>query len=419
MGTASTLRVAGTLPVVRTAVSVVASPASLGAKPRPPTQSTVPHDAMESLLQLADIRVHRPGEESTARPWDLLLVNERLPDRVRDQGLVGLGDAYVEGWWNCEALDEFFERALRADLPARLANQPRVVLEYLNQKIRNLQNRPHARANVERHYNLGNDVFQATLDPYMQYTCGYWKTAQSLEQAQLDKLDLICRKLGLQPGMTVLDLGSGWGGFARFAAERYGVSVVGVTLSIEQKKFAESFCKGLPVEFRLHDYRETQGTYDRVTSIGMFEHVGPKNYRAAMRVVHRCLAEDGLALLQFFATRDSFPNRTHSEMGWINKHIFPGLVVPSLKQIGDAIDHLLVLEDLHNFGADYDPTLMAWAENFKRHWPEIATRYDHAFYRMWMYYLLSCAGAFRARAYQLWQIVLSRRGVRGGYNSIR
>ena len=388
----------------------------------PPAESPPPPpppDHPDRLLAPADIRVIRPGEEPHARPWDAAIYDQRLPRRVRREGLVGLGDAYVQKWWDCAALDQLFDRPLRAALPARLARPPRVVLDRLDQTIRNLQNRPHARSNVERHYNLGNDVFQATLDPYMQYTCGYWKTAKSLNQAQEDKLDLVCRKLALRPGMTLLDLGSGWGGLARFAAERYGVRVVGVTLSIEQKAFAENLTRGLPVEFRLHDYRDTQGRYDRITSIGMFEHVGPKNYCAAMRVVHRCLKADGLALIQFFATRDSFPNRTHSEVAWINKHIFPGLVVPSLKQIGAALDTLLVLEDLHNFGAHYDPTLMAWAANFRRNWPDLAPKYGEAFFRTWMYYLLSCAGAFRAREYQLWQLVLSPHGVPGGYESIR
>jgi cyclopropane-fatty-acyl-phospholipid synthase len=376
-------------------------------------------DRLEAMLARADIRVLRPPRHAAARAWDVRLHDERLAPRVQREGLVGLGDAYVDGWWECTALDELFDRALSADLPASLASHPRVVLEYLNHRLRNLQNRPHARSNVHEHYDMGNDVFRATLDPYMQYTCGYWKDAADLNQAQINKLDLTCRKIGIGPGMTVRDLGCGGGGFARFAAERFGARVTGVTLSTEQLGYAREFCRNLPVEFRLHDYRDTRGTFDRVVSIGMFEHVGPKNYRTAMRVVHRCLKDDGLALIHFFATRDSFPNRTHSEVAWINKHIFPGLVVPSLKQIGDAIDGLFVLEDLHNFGADYDPTLMAWGANFERNWPSISATYGDRFYRMWRYYLYSCAGAFRAREYQLWQLVLSKHGVRGGYASIR
>lgn len=387
------------------------------APPQSAGSSGAATDAMTRLLALADIAV--VSEVSTARPWDVRVCDQRLGARLRREGLVGLGDAYVDGWWDCEALDQFFDRALGAELPAHLSAHPRVVADWLSQKLRNLQDRRHARSNVEKHYNLGNDVFEAMLDPSMQYTCGYWRTAADLDQAQEDKLDLICRKLGLRRGMTLLDLGCGWGGLARFAAERYGVSVVGVNLSTEQINYARDRCRGLPVEFRLHDYRDTRGTFDRVASIGMFEHVGPKNHRAAMRVVHRCLADDGLALVHFIATRDSFPNRTHSEVAWIAKHIFPGLVLPSLGQIGGAIDHLMVLEDLHNFGAHYDPTLMAWVAKFDRSWPTIRDKYGERFYRTWRYYLLSAAGAFRARAYQVWQLVLSKHGVRGGYESIR
>ena len=368
---------------------------------------------LEAILRTAGVVLNG------SMPCDPCVHDERLETRVRKEGLVGLGDAYVDGWWDCPAVDQFFAKALRADLPQHLRLHPRVVSDWLRQRVFNLQTRGGARRNVEQHYNLGNDVFTAMLDPYLQYTCGYWKSATDLNNAQVDKLDLVCRKLGLRPGMTVLDLGCGWGGFARFAAERFGVRVVGITLSTEQAGFARDLCEGCDAEFRLQDYREVRGEFDRVTSIGMFEHVGPKNYREAMQVIRKCLKPDGLCLLHFFASRDSFPNRRRSEVMWINKHVFPGLVVPSLKQIGAAVDGLMVVEDLHNFGADYDPTLMAWAENFRRNWPRIAAKYGERFYRMWTYYLLSCAGAFRARRYQLWQVLLSPEGVVGGYQPAR
>ncbi len=370
--------------------------------------------SFEKALESAGIRIVPIA--GNARPHDLITSEKETVEReVRARGLVGLGDLFVRGVWRSRSVDQFFDRALRADLPQRLATHPRVILNHFRQKVFNFQNRPHARSNVERHYNLGNDVFEATLDSYMQYTCGYWKKAETLELAQRRKLELVCRKLGLEPGMMVLDLGCGWGGFARYAAEEFGAQVVGVTLSVEQKKFAENLCRGKLAEFRLQDFRDVRGQFDRVVSIGMFEHVGPKNLRAAVQVIHRCLKDDGLALLQFFASRDSFPNRNHSEVMWINENIFPGLVVPSLKQIGAAIDGYFVLEDLHNFGAHYDKTLLAWALNFHNHWPNLQPKYDAAFYRTWMYYLLSCAGAFRAREYQLWQLVLSKNGVPGGY----
>jgi cyclopropane-fatty-acyl-phospholipid synthase len=299
-----------------------------------------------------------------------------------------------------------------------------VVLAFLGHVLVNQQTRRRARRNVEEHYDLGSDVFEGMLDPYMQYTCGYWKTATTLDQAQIDKLDLICRKLDLRPGMTVLDLGCGWGGLARFAAERYGVRVTGVTLSADQVGWAErrgtiGSAAGGSVEFRLTDYREVAGEFDRVTMVGMLEHVGPKNHRTAMRVVRDRLKPDGLALVHTIAARDSFPNLDHSELAWINKRIFPGGVLPSLKQVGRAVDGLLVIEDLHNFGAHYDPTLMAWTANFERSWAALRGKYGERFFRMWRYYLLACAGGFRARDYQLWQMVLSPNGVRGGYECVR
>jgi cyclopropane-fatty-acyl-phospholipid synthase len=356
------------------------------------------------------------------RPWDIRIHNDRLLARVRAHGLPGLGDAYVDGWWDCDALDELFFRALHADLPRHLQANRDVIGTYISEKLLNLQSKPRASRNIKRHYNLGNDVFQATLDPLMLYTCGYWKDAKDLDAAQVAKLDLVCRKIGLQKGMRVLDLGCGWGGFARFAAERYGARVVGVSLSEEQLKFAGNLCKGFPVEFRLMDYRDVHDRFDRVVSLGMLEHIGPKNHRTYMQVVDRNLADDGLCLLQFFASRDSFPNLHCNEVIWIVRHIFPGLVVPSLAQVGAAIERLFVLEDLHNFGSDYHPTLLAWTANFERNWaaqPALRDRYGERFFRMWRYYMLSAAGAFRARKYQLWQLVLSKRGVPGGYESVR
>lgn len=383
------------------------------AAPSAAPRTAAPRARFEQALTLADIKVNGP------RPWDLQVHDERLFARVRSHGLTGLGDAYIDGWWDCDALDQMFSRALVADLPRLLKFNPDAVGTYLKESLLNLQSKPRAARNIERHYNLGNDLFQATLDPLMLYTCGYWKDAATLDQAQINKLDLACRKLGLKPGMRVLDLGCGWAGFGKYAAAQYGVSVVGVTLSDEQVKFGREVCRGLPVDLRLMDYRDLDERFDRVVSLGMVEHIGPKNYRTYMRVIDRVLNDGGLALLQFIASRDSFPNLHRSELNWITRHIFPGGVLPSLAQFGKAIDNLFVVEDLHNFGAHYEPTLLAWAANFERNWEGIKDKYGPQFYRMWRYYLLSCAGVFRARRYQLWQIVLSKNGVPGGYESVR
>lgn len=354
-----------------------------------------------------------------AREWDMRVLDEALFARVARRGLLGLGDAYVDGWWECDALDQFFDRCLRARLPEHFRRHPLVTVDCVCQRLVNLQGRTRARRNGEYHYDLGNDLFAAMLDRRMTYTCAYWDGAADLDTAQENKLDLVCRKIGLRPGDRVLDLGCGWGAFAIYAAERYGAEVVGVTVSGEQAELAYRRAQGLPVEIRLQDYREVDEPFDHVVSLGMFEHVGPKNHRSFMEVVARCLKPGGLCLLQTFATCESFPNTTRSEVMWITRRIFPGLVVPSLAQIGRALDGYFVTEDLHNFGVDYDPTLMAWCARFERAWPRLRARYGDRFYRLWRYYLLSAAGGFRSRRYQLWQLVLSKEGVRGGYRPAR
>ncbi len=348
-------------------------------------------------------------------PWDVRVHDDRLYRRILLHGPVGLGDAYVEGWWDCDALDQLFDRALRAGLPARLRFTPPVLRACLGEWLLNRQSRTRAGHSARAHYDLGNDLFAAMLGPRLVYSCAVWENAATLDQAQEAKLELICRKLDLRPGLTLLDIGCGWGALARYAAERFGCSVVGITLSPEQAALARDRCRGQPVQILLQDYREVRGRFDRVVSVGMFEHVGPKNYRAFMRVLRRGLADDGLSLLHFIATQRSWPNLGDPELLWVKKHIFPGGAIPSMKQVAAAAEGLFVYEDLQNLGPHYDPTLMAWFANFDRAWPALRPRYGDGFYRLWKYYLLSAAGVFRSRKYQVWQIVLSPRGVRGGY----
>lgn len=371
-------------------------------------RSSTLRNKIEALLAQADIVLD--GE----RPWDMRVHNEAVFDRIVAHGSLGLGESYMEGWWECERLDQFFERALAARLDTQLHS-----LEYLMAAVKailiNQQTRGRALEVAQRHYDLGNDFYQRMLDPRMQYTCAYWRTANTLAEAQEAKLELICRKLNLRAGEQVLELGCGWGGFARYAAETRGVRVVAYNISEQQVAYARQYCQGLPVEIHLADYRDVTGEYDKVAAIGLMEHIGYKNYAAFIRLVADCLKPGGLFLLH---TIGSNVSRTHSDP-WISRYIFPNSMLPSVKQIGAAIDGKLVMEDWHNFGPDYDRTLMAWHENFERHWPEFAERYGDQFYRMWRYYLLSCAGAFRARTIQLWQVVLSKGGVPGGYQSVR
>ncbi len=352
-------------------------------------------------------------------PWDIQIKDPRLFRRVALGGFPGFVDAHVDGWWECDAIDALYDRCLRAELPAKLWFNLPTLTGWARQKLFNLQSVRRAFRNASAHYNLGNDLFRAMLDSRLTYSCGYWEGAESLEQAQEAKLELVCRKLGLEPGMRVLDIGSGWGSFVRYAAERYGCEVTGITVSGEQVKYSHEICRGLPVEIRLQDYRDIDEPFDRIVSIGMFEHVGQKNHRAFMRAVHRCLKPDGLCLLHFFATQRSWPNLRDTEAVWVTRNIFPGLVVPTLGQAGAAAEGLMVIEDLHNFGQYYDPTLLAWFENFDRNWPTLREKYGDRFYRMWRHYLLCCAGAFRSRKYQVWQIVLSPKGVVGGYRPVR
>ncbi len=327
---------------------------------------------------------------------------------------MGLGEAYMDGWWDCPALDQFSDRIFTAKLNEKVSNDWRFIVRMIQFRMMNRQSPVHAYEVAERHYDIGNDLYRAMLDPTMTYSCGYWKNATNLAEAQEHKLDLICRKIGLQSGHTVLDIGCGWGGFARFAAEHYGATVTGITVSKEQAVLAKERCKGMPVDIVLEDYRELQGQYDRVVSVGMFEHVGDKNYETYMNVVHRCLKEDGLFLLHTIG--NAFASAVDP---WTERYIFPNSMLPAISQIALASERKFVMEDWHNFGADYDKTLMAWFHNFDHAWPNLKEAYGDRFYRMWTFYLLMCAGIFRARSSQLWQIVLSKNGVRGGYESVR
>ncbi len=348
-------------------------------------------------------------------PWDPQIKNPKLYDRIKAEGSLGLGEAYMDGWWECAKLDEFFHRILSTNIYDRLGLSLPVVAGFIKAKLFNMQAVSRAFQVGEKHYDTGNDLFVEMLGPSMTYSCGYFKDTTDLTEAEDAKLDLICKKLNLQPGQRVLDIGCGWGSFARHAAKNYGAKVIGVTVSKEQKKLAEELCAGLDVEFRLQDYRDVNEKFDHIVSIGMIEHVGSKNYRTYMEVAKRCLKEDGLFLLHTIGSLKSGSNTDP----WIEKYIFPNGSLPSLKQLTTATEGLFVIEDVHNFGAYYDKTLLAWYDNFLKAWPELSKSYDERFYRMWCYYLLCCAGAFRARSIQLWQIALSPKGVKGVYKSIR
>jgi cyclopropane-fatty-acyl-phospholipid synthase len=344
------------------------------------------------------------------RPQDIQVHDPHFYARVLAQGSLGLGESYMDGWWDASQLDAFLLQLIRAHLDERVYGLGEI-RDALLAKIFNQQQGERSYEVGRRHYDLGNDLYHAMLGRRLVYSCGYWAQATTLDAAQEAKLDLICRKLRLQPGQRVLDIGCGWGEALKFAAERYGVSGVGVTISQEQAEYARELCHGLPIEIRLQDYHELDERFDAIMSIGMFEHVGVKNYRAYFDVARRCLSVDGLFLLHTIGTNIS-RNRTDA---WIAKYIFPNSMLPSVQQIAQASEGRFVMEDWHNFGADYDRTLQAWRSNVEAAWDRLDARYDERFRRMWRFYLAVSMASFRCRHAQLWQILLSPDGVAGGY----
>lgn len=358
---------------------------------------------VEELLAEADIRLN--GE----RPWDMQVHNDQLYGRLLKEGTLGLGESYMDGWWEAEELDEFFRRGFEAGLQYRapIPRSPSLLWFYVKSFLFNRQKKGRSYKVGERHYDTGNDLFEVMLDERMTYTCGYWiDGAETLDEAQERKLEVVCRSLGLERGHRVLDIGCGWGSFARFAAERCGAEVVGVTVSREQAEEARGRCEGLPVEIRLQDYRDVDEPFDRVVSLGMFEHVGHKNYRTYFNVVDRCLADDGVFVLHTIGANSSRYNTDP----WIEKYIFPNSMIPSMRQIASAMEGTFGVEEWKNYGPHYDRTLMAWYHNFREGWEELEENYSERFYRMWEYYLLASAGSFRARRNNQWHIVLTKRG---------
>ncbi|MBW8074275.1 MULTISPECIES: cyclopropane fatty acyl phospholipid synthase [Metallibacterium] len=365
---------------------------------------TALRERAERLLALADIRINGPD------PTDPVIQDERTYARAFAHGSLGFGEAYMDGWWDVQDLAGMLTRILKAQLDEHLHTLDAVV-SHLRARWLNRQRGRRAWEIGKRHYDTGNALFEAMLGKRLVYSCGYWANADNLDDAQQAKLDLVCRKLQLRPGMRVLDIGCGWGEALKFAAERYGVSGVGVTVSMEQATWARNLCKGLPVEIRLQDYREVQDRFHAVFSIGMFEHVGARNYRTYFETVRRVLEPEGLSVLHSIGSNEA-PSKPDP---WIEKYIFPNSMIPAASQVATALEGLFVVEDWHNFGADYDRTLCAWKANFDAAWHRLRGQFDERFRRMWHFYLCASAAVFRARRDQLWQLTLSPHGVVGGY----
>jgi cyclopropane-fatty-acyl-phospholipid synthase len=366
-------------------------------------------EKVSTVFSNADINII---EESFTHqnPWDIKVFDSRFYKKVALNGSIGLGEAYLDNWWDCPELDKFFCKLLKNRIHRRFKYTD--IIFDIKSRILNLQSVRRAFNVGQHHYDLGNDLYEAMLDKRMVYSCAYWKDAKNLEKAQEAKFDLICQKLDLKAGMRVLEIGCGWGSFARYAAEKYGVSVTGATVSIEQAKYAQNLCKDFDVQIKLIDYRNLPDEnilYDRIVSIGMLEHVGVKNYRNYMEVVNSCLVSKGKFLLHTMGNNVS----TTSGEAFLDKYVFPNGMIPSVQQIGSSIEQLLVLENWHiDNGLDYEKTLMCWNDNFEANWAKLKannSKYDDRFYRLWKYYLLSCVGSFRARNLQVWQVLLSKR----------
>ncbi len=351
---------------------------------------------------------------NSSEPWSIQVNDQRLWDRAVAEQQLGFGEAYMEGWWDCQQLDVLLTKLLELDVQKQLRFGPKLAATAAKSWMLNRQTKSKASNNASHHYDIGNDLYERMLDKRMVYSCGYWHTAQSLDDAQEQKLDLICRKLHLEPGMTLLDIGCGWGGLLRFAAERYGVMGVGISPAINQVDLARERCSGLPITIHQMDYRDLSGSFDRIVSVGMMEHVGPKNLKTFFDTCDGLLDANGMMLHH---TIGSLISKQHTD-AFFDKYIFPGGVLPSLAQFSKSAESHWVIEDVHNFGPDYDKTLMAWSNNIAGRWNEIP-HYDQKFQRMWHYYLMASAAGFRARSLQLWQIVMRRKGVAARYQPVR
>jgi len=352
---------------------------------------------LQQVLSVADVQI------DGSRPWDIRVRHAGFYPRVLLQGSMGLGESYMDGWWDCAEVDQLFFKLFSAGLERRAGRKLQAVWLFMKSLVLNCQTKSRSTRVAQQHYDLGNEIFECMLDRRMVYTCGRWEHAADLNEAQEAKLHFVCRKLNLSPGMRVLDIGCGWGSFAKFAAEKYGVQVVGITVSQQQLKLARTRCSGLPVELRLADYRDLHDCFDRVVSLGMFEHVGNKNYRTFFQVARRAIRDEGRLFLATIGSSQT----VRATDPWIERYIFPNSHLPCVSQIGAALDGRFLVEDWQNWGQDYDRTLMAWFHNFEDNWNCLKEKYSERFHRMWRFYLLASAGSFRSRHLQVWQMLLS------------
>ena len=355
-------------------------------------------------------------EINGSRPWDIQVHNENFYNRVLSEGTLGIGESYMDSWWDCDELDEMMSRLLKAGAEKAVSKNWVTAIHVLKSKILNLQTKSKAKKVAEEHYDIGDNLYMAFLDPYNQYTCGYFKDVDKsdLNKAQENKMDLICRKIKLKSSDRVLDIGCGWGGLLRYAAKNYGIIGTGISPADNQIELARERNGKLNIEYFQMDYRDLSGKFDRIVSVGMMEHVGPKNLETFFDKCISLLETDGMMLHHTISSNET----KQVTDPFFDRYIFPGGVLPSLAQISKAVEKKVIIEDVHNFGPDYDKTLMQWHTNINKKWKEIP-QYDHRFRRMWNYYLLSSAAGFRARHIQLIQVVFRPMSGRGAYKAVR
>lgn len=359
---------------------------------------------ISNLLEKMDIQV------GGNRAWDIQIHSPDFARRVMTMGGLGLGDSYIEGDWDANSVDSFINHILRARLDKEIKS--------FGMSISSLKSRFHSLAKGQKPWkfqdvlrNLPNEFFEAILGTNMSFTSGYWAAgAKTLEEAQQARRDMTCKKLNLKQGMRLLDAGSGWGGFSAFAAEHYGVECVCISSFKGQHEWASQHYAHLPIEFVQNESLMLDGMFDCIVSIDRFEHLPQKNYRVYLEMGDRILEEDGLLLLQSTGKNERRLNGKH----WFDTHILQNNSLPTIAQIAGATNGLFVMEDMHNFGSDYDKTLMAWYQNFEAAWPALQKQYkfDEKLYRTWKYYLLSSAGAYRANDLQQWQCIFSKQHAR-------
>ncbi len=349
---------------------------------------------VEGFLRNADIEI------GGSRPGDIAINDERVFRDFILRGSLGAGESYMRGWWDARNLDVFFEKAIRGGMDRKLGSLGYFLYE-VQARLLNMQSKGRAKMVGETHYDLDPDMYEAMLGPTMAYTSGIWEEVETLDAAQNAKLERISKYLAITPGMKILDIGCGWGTFLKYAGER-GAKVHGITISTPQAKYARNFTKGLPVSVEVEDYRDITSSYDAVVSIEMIEAVGHKNTRRYFECVRKVLPKGGRFMLQAIVGE-----RTEATADpWLHKYIFPNGVLPSFSLIAKDIEGLFSMVDVKDFGLSYDKTLMAWMGNFEKAWPKFETRHGEKFHRMWTYYLMLCAGSFRAKKNTVMQILL-------------